>query len=275
VEETFVRLIRPARAWPRLPLAELWKYRGLIYFLAWRDVKVRYKQTALGVAWAIIQPLSAMVIFWIFLGRLAGIPSDGIPYPIFVFTALVAWQLFSFALTESSGSVVANERLVTKVYFPRLAIPIAAVLAGLVDFTIALLLLILMMAVMGIVPTFQIVFSPLFALLAVFAALAVGCWLSALNVRYRDVRHTLSFVSQIWLFATPVAYPASLVPDQWRLVYSLNPMVTVVEGFRWSLLGGPSPSLGMILVSSVSILVLLTSGLVFFQRMEQSFADFL
>jgi lipopolysaccharide transport system permease protein len=275
LEETLIRVIRPARAWPRFPLLELWRYRELIYFLAWRDIKVRYKQTALGIAWAVIQPLLAMLIFWIFLGRLAGIPSDGIPYPLFTFTALVAWQLFSYALTESSTSVVANERLVTKVYFPRLAIPVAAVLAGLVDFAVAFLLLIGMIAAYGIAPHPQILLSPLFALLGVFAALAVGCWLSALNVRYRDVRYTLGFASQIWLFATPVAYPASLVPEQWRLLYSLNPMVSVVEGFRWSLLGGPAPSAGMLFVSVASILVLFGSGIAYFQRMEQSFADFL
>jgi lipopolysaccharide transport system permease protein len=227
--------IEPPKGWASIGLRELWDYRELLYFLTWRDVKVRYKQTALGAAWAIIQPLFMMLVFSLFFGRLAKIPSDGIPYPIFTFCALLPWQLFAHALTESSNSLVANERLITKVYFPRLVVPIAAVLGGLVDFAVAFGILLVMMLYYGIVPTWAIVTLPGFILLAVMTALGVGLWLSALNVKYRDVRYTINFLIQFWLFATPVAYPSSLVPEKWRALYGLNPMAGVVEGFRWAL----------------------------------------
>jgi len=265
--------IDPPQGWADIGLRELWDYRELLYFLTWRDVKVRYKQTALGAAWAIIQPLFMMLVFSLFFGRLAKIPSDGIPYPIFTFCALLPWQLFAHALTESSNSLVANERLITKVYFPRLVVPIAAVLGGLVDFAVAFAILLLMMFYYGIVPTWAIVTLPGFILLAVMTALGVGLWLSALNVKYRDVRYTINFLIQFWMFATPVAYPSSLVPARWRALYGLNPMAGVVEGFRWALLGKQSAPGAMLWVSVAAVIVILIGGLYYFRRMEQQFAD--
>ncbi len=266
-------IIRPSSGWASLGLKELWEYRELLYFLIWRDIKVRYKQTILGAAWAIIQPFFMMIVFSLFFGRLAGAPSDGIPYPIFVYCALLPWQLFAHALTESSNSLIANERLITKVYFPRLVIPISAVLAGLVDFAIAFVILVAMMAYYRIVPTLAVLTLPLFIILAVMTSLGVGLWLSALNVQYRDVRYTLTFLTQVWLFATPVAYSSTLVPERWRAIYGLNPMAGVVEGFRWALLGkaqGP----GILLAVSVSVVILiLIGGVYYFQRMEETFAD--
>jgi homopolymeric O-antigen transport system permease protein len=269
-ETTF---IRPASSWTSVGLKELWEYRELLYFLTWRDVKVRYKQTALGAAWAIIQPLFIMLVFSLFFGRLAGVPSDGIPYPIFTFCALLPWQLFAHALTESSNSLVANERLITKVYFPRLVVPIAAVLGGLVDFAIAFVILLGMMAYYGIVPGWSIIALPGLILFAIMTALAVGLWLSALNVQYRDVRYTINFLIQVWLFATPVAYPSSIVPEAWRPLYGLNPMAGVVEGFRWALLGKAQPPGALLAVSVGVVIMLLVGGLYYFRRMEQEFAD--
>jgi homopolymeric O-antigen transport system permease protein len=236
-------------------------------------VKVRYKQTALGAAWAVLQPLTTMVVFSIFFGRLAKMPSDGVPYPVFAFCALLPWQLFAFALTESSNSVVSNQRLITKVYFPRLIIPIAAVAVGLVDFAIAFLVLAAMLVYYGIHPGVAMVSVPLWTVLAVATALGVGLWLAALNVRYRDVRYTLPFVAQLWLFVTPVAYPASIVPDAWRPLYALNPMVGVVEGFRWALLGGTGSPNVTVSVSAVVVAATLVSGLFYFRRVERTFAD--
>ena len=265
--------IRPPRGWSSLELRELWQYRELLFFLIWRDIKVRYKQTALGAAWAVLQPVFSMVVFSLFFGRLAKVPSDGIPYPVFSYCALLPWQLFAYALAESSNSVVTNERLITKIYFPRLVIPIAGVLAGLVDFSIAFVVLIFLMLHYGIVPTWTIATLPLFVLLVLLTALAVGLWLSALNVRYRDVRYTVGFLTQIWLFLSPVAYPSSLVPARWRPLYGVNPMAGVVEGFRWALVGKtPAPG-AMLAVSVVVVLLLLAGGLFYFRRMENSFAD--
>jgi homopolymeric O-antigen transport system permease protein len=265
--------IRPARGWTALELRELWQYRELLAFLIWRDIKVRYKQTALGAAWAILQPVFTMVVFSLFFGRLAKVPSDGVPYPVFAYCALLPWQLFAYALAESSNSVVANERLISKIYFPRLLIPIAGVLAGLVDFAIAFGVLILLMLHYGIIPTWTLATLPLFVLLAILTALAVGLWLSALNVQYRDVRYTVGFLTQIWLFLSPVAYPSSLVPERWRPLYGLNPMAGVVEGFRWALIGKtPSPG-PMLAVSVIMVLLMLVGGLFYFRRMENSFAD--
>jgi len=265
--------IRPARGWVALDLGELWQYHELLFFLIWRDIKVRYKQTALGATWAVLQPVFTMVVFSLFFGRLAKVPSDGIPYPVFSYCALLPWQLFAYALAESSNSVVANERLVSKVYFPRLVIPIAGVLAGLVDFAIAFVVLIFLMLYYGIVPTWTIAALPLFVLLAILTALAVGLWLSALNVQYRDVRYTVGFLTQLWLFLSPVAYPSSLVPARWRPIYGLNPMAGVVEGFRWALVGKtPAPG-AMLAVSVAVVLLLLVGGLFYFRRMENSFAD--
>jgi lipopolysaccharide transport system permease protein len=268
-----VIVIEPSRGWVALRLGELWDYRELLYFLIWRDIKVRYKQTALGAAWAVLQPVMTMIVFSVFFGTLAKVPSDGIPYPVFTFCALLPWQLFAHALSESSNSLVSNERLVTKVYFPRLTVPIAAVLGGLVDFAIAFVVLLVMMLWFGIVPTIAVLTLPLFLLLAILTALAVGLWLSALNVQYRDVRYTIPFITQFWLVATPIAYSSSMVPEKWRLLYGLNPMAGVVEGFRWALLGTSGGVGPMIIVSTVVVLIALVGGLAYFRRMERTFAD--
>jgi lipopolysaccharide transport system permease protein len=273
VDELSTLVIAPPSRWIPLQLGELWEYRELLYFLVWRDVKVRYKQTALGAAWAVMQPLFMMVVFSLFFGFLAKIPSDGIPYPVFAFCALIPWQLFANALSEASNSLIGNQNLITKVYFARLVIPIAAVLSGLVDFLIAFAILIGMMLYYGIVPGWSILVLPGFILLAVLTALAVGLWLSALNVQYRDVRYTMSFLVQFWLFATPVAYSSSIVPEKWRALYGINPMAGVVEGFRWALLGKSQPPGAMLFVSVAVVLVLLVGGLYYFRRMEQEFAD--
>ena len=266
-------IIRPSKGLISLKLGELWDYRELLYFLTWRDIKIRYKQTVLGAAWAILQPLLTMVVFTIFFGRLAKVPSDGLPYPLFSFAALLPWQLFARALTESSNSLVGNQALITKVYFPRLVIPISAVLAGLVDFVISFVVLLGMMAYYQIIPTINILALPLFLLLAIATALAAGLWLSALNVIYRDVRHTIPFLVQFWLFITPIAYPSSLVPEQWRTLYGLNPMVGVVEGFRWALLGTAGGVGSVVLASAIMVGLLLIGGLFYFRRMEKTFAD--
>src|SRR6185312_15067276 len=269
---TQVIRIEPSKGRVALQLQELWAYRELLYFLIWRDVMVRYKQTALGAAWAVIQPVFMMLVFSLFFGRLGKIPSDGIPYPVFTFCALLPWQLFAHALTESSNSLVGNQNLITKVYFPRLVVPISAVLGGLVDFGVAFAILLVMMLYYGIVPTWAIITLPGFILLAVMTALGVGLWLSALNVQYRDVRYTINFLVQFWLFATPVAYPSSIVPERWRALYGLNPMAGVVEGFRWALLGKQPP--GALLAVSVAVVIaILFGGLYYFRRMEQEFAD--
>ena len=266
-------IITPSRGWASLQLRALWEYRELLYFLTWRDIKVRYKQTTLGAAWAIIQPFFAMVVFSIFFGRLAKVPSDGLPYPIFAYCALLPWQLFAHSLGEAANSLVGSQSLITKVYFPRLVIPISAVLAGVVDFAISFVVLLGMILYYGIVPSAAVMTLPLFVLLAVATALTAGLWLSALNVQYRDVRYTIPFLTQFWLFASPVAYPSSLVPERWRVLYGLNPMAGVIEGFRWALLGkgsGPGP---MLTVSVLVTIVLLISGAYYFRRMEKTFAD--
>ena len=265
--------IEPKRGWVSVDLKDLWEYRELLFFLAWRDVKVRYKQTALGAAWAVIQPLFTMLLFTLFFGRLAKVPSDGIPYPLFSYTALLPWQLFAYALTESSNSVIANERLITKVYFPRLIVPLASILAGLVDFAIAFVLVLGMMVWYHAVPTWAILTLPFFVLFTIVTALAVGLWLSALNVQYRDVRYTLTFIVQFWLIASPVAYSATLVPAKWRAFYGLNPMAGVIEGFRWALLGKtPAPG-AMLWVSVAVVAFVLVGGLYYYRRMEKTFAD--
>ena len=268
-----ITLIRPASSWASIGLKEIWEYRELLYFLVWRDVKVRYKQTVLGAVWAIIQPFFLMAVFSLFFGRLAGVPSDGIPYPIFTYCALLPWQLFAHALGESSNSLIANERLITKVYFPRLVVPIAAVLGGLVDFAVAFVILLAMMAYYSIVPTWAIVTLPAFILLAIITALGVGLWLSALNVQYRDVRYTIPFLIQVWLFVTPVVYPSSIIPEAWRPLYGLNPMAGVVEGFRWALLGKTHPPGALLAVSVLAVSLIFIGGLYYFRRMEQEFAD--
>jgi lipopolysaccharide transport system permease protein len=268
-----VTVIRPSKGWVSLKLRELWEYRELLYFLTWRDIKVRYKQTALGAAWAIIQPFFTMVVFSLFFGRLAQMPSDGIPYPIFSYAALVPWTFFANGLSQSSNSLVVSANLITKVYFPRLVVPIATVLSGAVDFALALIVLLGMMLFYGVAPTINILWLPFFLLLALITALGVGLWLSAMNVQFRDVRYAVPFLTQFWLFATPVAYPSSLLSEPWRTVYGLNPMVGVVEGFRWALLGAKTAPGPAIIVSSLAALGLLISGAFYFRRMEKTFAD--
>jgi lipopolysaccharide transport system permease protein len=270
---TPVLILRPSRGFVRLNLRDVWTYRELLYFLVWRDVKVRYKQTALGAAWAILQPVMTMVVFSVFFGRLAKMPSDGIPYPVFAFAALLPWQLFAYALSESSNSLVGSQNLITKVYFPRLVIPIAAVLAGLVDFAIASVILLGLMWYYAITPTGAVILLPFFVLFAIVTALAVGLWLSSLNVKYRDVRYTIPFLTQLWLFATPVAYPSSLVPEKFRALLGLNPMAGVVEGFRWALLGKAEAPGPMLVVSIAAVVLLLIGGLTYFRQTEKTFAD--
>jgi lipopolysaccharide transport system permease protein len=268
-----VAYIRPSRGWVPVNLREIWQYRELFYFLVWRDIKVRYKQTALGAAWAIIQPFFTMVVFSIFFGRLAGIPSDGVPYPVFAFAALVPWTFFANGLTQSANSLVIDQNLIKKVYFPRLAIPTATVLAGLVDFALAFLVLLGMMLYFGIAPTANVLWLPPLLLLALVTSLGVGLWFAALNVQYRDVRYVVPFLVQFWLFATPIAYPSSLLEEPWRTLYAINPMFGVVEGFRWALLGtetAPGPMIG---VSATAALAILAGGALYFRRMEKTFAD--
>jgi len=264
--------IEPQRGWVSLDLADLWRYRELLLLLTWRDIKVRYAQTVLGASWAILQPVLTMIIFSIIFGQLAKLPSDGVPYPVFTYTALLPWQLFAFSLTNSSQSLVGSQNLVSKVYFPRLIIPIASVLPGLADFAVSFLVLIGMLVFYQIPITARILALPLFLSLALMSALAVGLWLSALNVEYRDIRYVVPFLTMFWQYATPVAYSASLIPEKWRLLYGLNPMTGVVEGFRWALLGSGQVG-GMIWVSVAIIIFLFISGLVYFKRMEATFAD--
>jgi lipopolysaccharide transport system permease protein len=268
-----VAVIGPARGWAMIDLRELWDYRELLYFLTWRDVKVRYKQAVLGVAWAAIQPLLTMIVFTLFFGMLAGVPSDGVPYAAFSFAALVPWTFFAHGLTQSSNSLVASQSLITKVYFPRLAIPFATVLSGLVDFAVAFAILLGIMAWFGILPTARILWVPPLLLLALVTAIGVGLWLSALNVRYRDVRYTVPFLTQLWLFATPIAYPSSLLPEPWRTIHGLNPMAGVVEGFRWALLGTSVPPGPIVAASAAAAVAVFVGGLFYFRHMERSFAD--
>jgi homopolymeric O-antigen transport system permease protein len=267
--------LEPAKNWPSLNLGELWEARELIYFLIWRDIKVRYKQTILGASWAIIQPLFTMLIFSLFFGRLAKVPSDSIPYPLFSFTALVPWTYFANALTQGSNSLVSNSSLIKKVYFPRLAIPISKILSALIDFGLAFILVLGMCFYYGVHPTLRALWVPLFLLLAMVTALGAAFWLSALNVSVRDVEQTLPFLVQVWLFATPIAYPSSLLSQPWRTLYGINPMVGVVEGFRWALLGANTTPGPMLAVSSVAAGAVLISGAYWFRRMEKTFADVL
>lgn len=265
--------IKPSTGWLGLNLPEIWDRRELLYFLTWREVKVRYKQTLLGAAWALLQPLFTMVIFSLFFGRLAKLPSDGIPYPVFAFTALVPWVFFSNGLTQSANSLISNSQLITKIYFPRLLVPTAAVLGGVIDFLLAFGLLILMILWYGVGIHASIVWIPLFLLLAFVTSLGAGLWLSALNVEYRDVRHIVPFLVQMWLFATPIAYPSSLLHEPWHTLYALNPMVGVVEGFRWAILGTKTRPDSVLLISSAIAILALITGALFFRRTEKRFAD--
>ena len=271
--DTRVTFIKPSFGWAALNLRDLWVYRELILFMTWRDLKVRYKQTLLGASWAVLQPFLTMVVFSIFFGNLAKVPSDGVPYPIFSYTALIPWTLFSKALHDGSHSLVSNRHMITKIYFPRMILPLASVLAGVVDFLIAFIVLIAMMVFFRMAPTSNIWTLPLFLILALITATGVGLWLSALNVLYRDINYVLPFLTQFWMFLTPIAYPSSMVPLNFQLLYALNPMTGVVEGFRWALLGsGQAPGM-QTLISGLVAIVLLITGLVFFRRTERQFAD--
>jgi lipopolysaccharide transport system permease protein len=268
-----ITVIEPSRGWVALQLDRLWRYRELLYFLVWRDVKVRYKQTALGIAWVVLQPLATTLIFTMIFGKLAKMPSDNLPYAIFALAGLVPWNYFSAALSRGGTSLIGSAHLISKIYFPRLIIPIAAVLSGLVDLAVVLGLLFGLMLFYGIVPSLMSFTLPFFLLLAIATALAISLWLAALNVQYRDVGYLIPFLAQFWLYATPVVYPASLIPEPWRGLYSVNPMVGVVEGFRWALFGTAQAAWQCVAVSVVTVTVLLVSGLFFFRRMEKIFAD--
>jgi lipopolysaccharide transport system permease protein len=265
--------IQPSQGWASLNLADLWEYRELLYFLVWRDLKVRYKQTALGVTWVVIQPLVATLIFTVIFGNLAQMPSNGLPYPVFSLAALLPWNYFASALSRAGTSLVHNSHVITKVYFPRLIIPLASVFSMLLDSAIAFLVLLALMLFYQVWPSWAILTLPLFVLLAVGSALGVSLWLAALNVQYRDVNHLIPFLVQVWMYATPVIYPLSLIPERWRLLYSLNPMASVVEGFRWALTGQGEPPGSLLLVSTAVVVLLLVSGAFFFRRTEQTFAD--
>lgn len=273
MQSSRVTLIEPTRGWLSLDLGAVWEYRELLYFLIWRDLKVRYKQTALGASWIIVQPLATMIVFSVVFGRLAGLPSDGIPYPIFSYAGLLPWNYFSSGVARSGNSLVSNGRLITKVYFPRLVIPIAAAASGIVDFGVAFVILLGLMAFYGVAPTIALLALPAFLLMAAALGLGVGLWLSAINVRYRDVGFAMPFLLQLWMFLSPVAYATSLVPANWQWVYALNPMAGVVEGFRWALLGTAPPSGLALAVSLLIVGIALVSGSFAFTRMERDFAD--
>jgi lipopolysaccharide transport system permease protein len=265
--------IAPPRGWFELNLREMWNYRELLYFLVWRDLKIRYKQTAIGVGWVVLQPLMAMLLFTVFFGRLAKMPSEGLPYPVFYYTGLLTWLYFSASLTHATNTVVEHERVITKVYFPIMFLPFSAVLSGLVDFGIGFVLLMGLMLYYHLIPTIATLLVPIFLLLAVLTALAVGLWLSALNAIYRDVRYVIPFLVQFWMFASPVVYPSTVVPAKWRWLYGLNPMAGVVEGFRWAVTGrGKAPGL-LVLVSATTVLLLFLGGVVYFKKMESKIAD--
>jgi lipopolysaccharide transport system permease protein len=270
-----LRITPPSRWWV-IPFGELWAYRELLYFFVWRELKVRYKQTVVGAAWAVIQPFMTMLIFSLFFGKLANIPSGGLPYPVFYYSALLPWMYFSSSLQNATGKIVENQNVITKVYFPRLLLPISSIVSGLVDFAISFLMFVAIMIYYRIHPGRAILMLPIFLLLAVLTALGVGLWLSALNAIYRDVRYVVPFLVQFWMFASPVVYPGSLVTakwPKWAWLYGLNPMVGVIEGFRWSLTGTGNPPGRMVLASSVAVFVVLVCGLMYFQKMETTIAD--
>jgi lipopolysaccharide transport system permease protein len=268
-----ITYVRPARRWVALDLRELWRYRRLMYLLAWRDVTIRYRRTILGGVWAVLQPFLTMVVFVIVFGRFARFPSEGIPYPLFVYAALLPWQLFANALSRAAASMVGNASLLTKVYFPRLLIPLASALTGVIDFLAGFVVLIAMLVYYGFAPGLGVLNLLWIAPLAVVTALGIGLWLAALNVKYRDVGNAIPFLIQIWLYLTPVLYPSSLVPSRWRRLFDLNPMAAVVETFRWALLGSAHPPAAAILTAAAVVALLLVSGLYFFRSMEYEFAD--
>ncbi len=266
-------IIKPSPSWIAVNVRELWEYRELLYFLTWRDIKVRYKQTVIGAGWAIIQPFFTMVVFSVFFGALAGIPSEGLPYPVFYYSALLPWMYFANALNKATNTMIEHQRVITRVYFPRIILPLAAVLPGLLDFGIGFTVLIGMMFFYGIVPTPASLLLPLFLLLAVATALGAGLWLSALNAIYRDVRYAVPFLVQFWMFISPVAYPSSLVPEHWRWLYGLNPMAGVIEGFRWSLTGQGQPPSLLLLASVTAVVLMLIGGFIYFQKLEETIVD--
>lgn len=266
--------VQRSSGWVSLRLGELWAYRELVYFLTWRDVKVRYKQTVLGAAWAILQPFLTMLVFSLFFGKLAKMPSDGVPYPIFAFAALVPWTFFANGLTQSSNSLVGSANLITKVYFPRLAVPVATILSGVIDFVLAFGVLLAMMFYYRLAPSVHVIWLPVFMLLALVTSLGVGLWLSAMNVQFRDVRYTVPFLTQFWLFATPIAYPITLLHEPWKQnVFAINPMVGAVEGFRWAIFGARPAPVAIVAVSFATAIIVLAGGALYFRRMERTFAD--
>ena len=265
--------IEPPRGWLDLDLTGLWGARELLYFFVWRDLKIRYKQTAIGAAWAVIQPLMTMVVFTLFFGILARMPSHGMPYPVFYYSALLPWMYFAGALQNATNAVVEQQHVITKVYFPRLVLPLSAVVSGLVDFSLGFVVLVGIMAYYRTVPGLAVLLVPCFLLMAVLTALGLGLWLSTLNAMYRDVRYVIPFLVQFWLFASPVAYPSSLIPERWRWLYGLNPMAGVIEGFRWALTGQGQPPGALLMVSAITVLMLVAGGMVYFQKMESTVAD--
>ena len=266
-------VIEPGRGWFSWDLRELGEYRELLYFLVWREIKVRYKQTVIGAGWALLQPVMTMAVFSLFFGRLAHIPSGGLPYPIFFYCAVLPWTYFAGALAGATGSLVEHQRMITKIYFPRVLLPLSSVVAGLLDFSIAFVLLVGMIFYYGLTPGAAVLWVPAFLLLAVVTAFAAGLWLSALNALYRDVRYVMPFLIQFWMFASPVAYPSSLVPERWRWLYGLNPMAGVIEGFRWAFTGQGRPDGVLLAVSSAAVAAMLVGGLAFFRRVEGTIAD--
>jgi lipopolysaccharide transport system permease protein len=272
-EQIPITYLQPSKGWLSIDFKELWRFRELIYFLTWRDIKVRYKQAVLGIAWALLQPVLTVVIFTIVFGVLLETPSQGLPYPLFVISALLPWQLFANALQRSSISLVANANLITKIYFPRLSIPLSAVFAALIDFGVSFIVLIVMMIIYQYMPGWNMLWLPAIILFALLTALAVGLWLSALNVQYRDVQHMVPFIIQVWMYASPIVYPIDIIPEGiWRVLYGLNPMVGVIQGYRWALLGGDQPDATM-LISVVVVIFLLVGGFYYFRRLEKTFAD--
>jgi len=270
-----IHIREPSTGWTKLNLLEVWEYRELLFILAWRDMSIRYKQTLLGGLWAIIQPFVTMIIFSIVFGKLARIPSDDIPYPIFSYTALVPWAFFVNALNKSSLSLFSNSNLINKVYFPRLVLPVSAVIVGTMDFIVAFIMLLMMMLLYGILPTMAVFFLPFFILLTLITSLGVGIWIATLNIKFYDLQNALPFIIQAWMFATPIAYPSSLLEEPWRSIYGLNPMSGVVEGFRWALLGTETFPGGILIVSSITACIILVAGMFYFKRVEPTFADFL
>lgn len=272
MSKTYSKIVPPQRG-IHLDIRELWAYRELLFFLVWKNIKVRYKQTVIGAAWAVIQPFCTMIVFSLFFGRFAGIPSDGLPYPLFYYSALLPWTYFANALTQTTNTMVENQRLITKVYFPRIFLPFSAVLSGVLDFAVAFTILIGMMFFYGFVPGWELLLFPFLFLLTLLTALGVGMWLSALNALYRDFRYTVAFIVQFWMFASPVAYPSSIVPQKWQWLYGLNPMAGVIDGFRWAVVGKGNPPGVLLGISSLMVLLLLSAGVIFFQKMETQIAD--